>query len=60
LSKEMYIQAHEELMNEYQEEHPNASWDEAYEKCGDDAHERMIDNYADLADREKDRRKEEG
>lgn len=35
--KELYIQSHEELVNEYLEDHPNASWSQAYEATGDDA-----------------------
>ena len=48
--KELFIEAHEALIEEYLELHPNASWDEAYEACADGAYDRMRDNLADKAD----------
>ena len=59
MSKEAFISAHEQLIAEYQELHPEADWTEAYEKTADLAHERSIDNLADLADELKDRAKYE-
>lgn len=50
MSKELWIQAHDELVEEYLEEYPNASWTEAYDKCAEFAQERMMDNLADLGD----------
>ena len=58
--RELYKQAHEELIEIYLEQHPEASEDEACEKTADAAYERMRDNLADMADRAKDRMKEEG
>ena len=48
--KDLFIQAHEELVNEYLEKHPNATWREAYDKCADAAYDRMRDKYADMID----------
>ena len=50
MSKELWIQAHEELVEEYLEEYPDASWTEAYDRTADYASERMGDNLADLGD----------
>ena len=60
MSKELYIAAHEELVEEYLEAHPDASWDEAYEKTADAAWNRMRDKWADMIDAAKDRAKSEG
>jgi hypothetical protein len=58
--KELFIAAHEELIEEYLEAHPEADWSEAYEATADKADERMRDKFADMVDaahdREKDRR----
>jgi|GEM_PF-3371216 len=43
MSKELYIAAHEELIERYLEEHPEATEAEAYEKTADGA----FDHYAD-------------
>lgn len=48
--KELFIQAHEELIAEYLEEHPEATEAEAYETTADAASERMRDKYADMVD----------
>ena len=48
--KELFIAAHEELIEEYLEVHPEADWSEAYEKTGDLAYNRYIDKAADIAD----------
>lgn len=48
--KELFIQAHEELIAEYLEEHPEATEAEAYEATADAASERMRDKYADMVD----------
>lgn len=60
MSKELFIAAHEQLIEEYLEAHPNATEAEAYDKTADGAHDKMCDNLARLADRLKDRAKEEG
>lgn len=58
MSKDLFIAAHEALIEEYLEFHPFASWNEAYEACADSAYVRMRDNLADRADAERTRRKE--
>ena len=59
MSKELWIQAHDELVEEYLERYPSASWSDAYDKCAEGAQERMMDNIADYADGERKRMKEE-
>ena len=49
MSKEMFMDAHDELIGEYMEEHPEASWDEAVEATVDRAEGHMIDKMADMA-----------
>lgn len=58
MGKEMFIAAHEQLIEEYLNEHPDADWGEAYEKTGDLAGERMRDNFADMIDTARLRAKE--
>ena len=50
MSKELWIQAHDELVEEFLEEYPDATWEEAYDKCAEHASERMGDNLASLGD----------
>ena len=52
--------AHEELIQEYMEKHPNATEAEAYDITADEAYLRMHDNYADRADMVRMRMKEGG
>ncbi len=56
--KDLFIQAHEELVEKYLEEHPGADWSDAYEATSDVAYLRMQDKLADKADFERARRKE--
>lgn len=56
--KELYIAAHEELIEEYLEAHPNAA--EAYEATADAAYDRYIDKFADMIDAAKERAKATG
>lgn len=58
MSKELFIAAHEQLVEEYLAEHPDADWSEAYEKTSDLVWDRMTDNIASIADRIKDERKD--
>ena len=58
--KELFINAHEELIEEYLQAHPEADWSEAYEKTADSAYERYKDKFAAMCDEAKDRRKYEG
>lgn len=56
--KELFIEAHEELIEEYLEKHPEATEAEAYDKTADAACSRMSDKYANMIDRARDLRKE--
>ena len=55
--KELFIQAHEELIELYLGKHPNATEAEAYENTADAAYDRMTDKYADMIDSARDRAK---
>lgn len=48
--KELFIQAHEELIEEYFEKHPNASYEEAFEATQDKAYDRHVEKFADMVD----------
>lgn len=50
MSKEWFIAAHEDLIAEYLDEHPDATEDEAYEATADGAWDRMADNMAAAGD----------
>lgn len=50
MSKDLWIQAHDELVEEYMEDNPSVSWTEAYDRCAEHASERMGDNLADQID----------
>jgi hypothetical protein len=60
MSKDLYIAAHEELIGEYLERHPNATEAEAYDKCADRAYDHMVDKLADRADMLRKERQEQG
>ena len=60
MSKELYMAAHEELIGKYLEDHPNADESEAYEKTADAAYGHMTDKLADMADRLRKERQENG
>jgi hypothetical protein len=49
--KELFIEAHEELVTEYLEAHPDASEQEAYDATADAADERFKDKLGLLTDR---------
>lgn len=55
--KEAYMIAHEQEMEEYLEEHPDATEAEAYEKTADAACGRMVENLTAQADAYADRDK---
>lgn len=59
-SKDLFMSAHETLIEEYLERHPNADWTEAYEDTADLAYGRMQANLANLADSIRQRLKDEG
>lgn len=50
MSKEMFMAAHEELIQRYLEAHPEATEAEAYDKTADRAYDRMTDKMANMAD----------
>lgn len=58
MSKEWFEAAHDELIEEYLEQHPEADWQRAYEATAGAAYERMTDNMAAAADWQHDRMKE--
>lgn len=58
MSKELYIDAHEEAIADYLEEHPEATEAEAYESTADSAYTRMTDRLAYMADHYRQMRKD--
>jgi hypothetical protein len=56
--KELFIAAHEELIEEFLERHPNATFDMAYEATASRAYDRMRDNLAGKVDLLRKRAKE--
>lgn len=60
MSKELFMAAHEQLIAEYMEEHPDADESEVYEMMADRAFDRMADNLAARIDAARDRMKEGG
>jgi hypothetical protein len=59
MSKELYMQAHEELIEEAMEADPTLDWSQAYTLTAAGAYERMVDKIANAADEAKDRAKYE-
>lgn len=59
-TKEMFMAAHEELIERYLEKHPNATEAQAYEATADAAYGHMTDKLADRADRVRKAMKENG
>jgi hypothetical protein len=59
MSKELYMRAHEELIEEAMEADPTLTWAQAYTLTAAGAHERMVDKLANAADEAKDRAKYE-
>ena len=56
--KEAWIDAHEQLIGEYMDRHPEADESKVYDAMAEFAGDRARDNLADLADVAKDRAKE--
>ncbi len=48
--KDLYIDAHMELVEQYLENHTEATEAEAYDLCADKAYDRMVDKLADQSD----------
>jgi hypothetical protein len=59
MSKELFMAAHDELVAEYMERHPEATEAQAYEATGDLAYDRYRDKLADQIDAARARRKDE-
>ena len=59
MSREMFNDAHEELVEEMMEE-TGCSWSEAYEKTADAAYDRMCGNLADRIDHIRQLQKDKG
>ena len=59
MSKEMFIAAHDELVEQYMLDNPDADFDEAVEKTAHRAYGLMVDRYADMIDAAKQRAKDE-
>lgn len=58
--KDLFINAHEELIAQYLLDHPNATWDQACNATADGAYSQMRDKFADMADTMKQKLKDEG
>lgn len=56
--KDAYMAMHEELIEQYMEDHPDADWTEAYEATADGAYDGMRDRLADKADALRQRQKD--
>ena len=56
--KELFIEAHEELIAEYLDAHPNATEQQAYDNTSSAALNRMSDMLADRIDAAHDRMKD--
>lgn len=53
IGKDLFMRAHEQAIEAYQEAHPNADWSEAYERTGDAAmaiQREMVEDLYDAAD----------
>ena len=57
MSREYYMAAHEELIEEYLEQHPEATEAQAVEATADAAYDRMCDNIAAIGDAARERAK---
>ena len=57
IGKELFMRAHEQLIEEYMEAHPNADESAAYERTADLAMDRMRENVADMIDAARDEAK---
>ena len=56
MSKELYMAAHEQLVDE-EMERTGCDWQTAYDRTADRAYDRMVDRLADMADAARDRAK---
>lgn len=58
MSKEAYIAAHEREVADYMDRHPNATWEQAYDRTADRAYDRMREDMADKIDHYRQLRKD--
>jgi hypothetical protein len=58
MSKDMFIAAHEELIEQYLIDHPDCDWSEAYERTADFIDARYSSNVADKIDAARQRAKD--
>jgi len=60
MSKELFMAAHEELIEQYLLDHPDADRSEAADATADKAYDRSREKFADMVDIEKQRAKDSG
>jgi hypothetical protein len=60
MSKEIFIAAHEEMIEQYMADHPDVEWAEAYEITANDPtlNDRYVDKYAGMVDAARQRAKD--
>ena len=58
MDEEFFIKCHEELVDEYMENNPNASWEEAYDTTTELVYGYAVDKMADMIDFYHDREKD--
>lgn len=56
--KELFMQVHDALIVAYLDDNPSATMEQAEQATADLAYERMRDMFADLADQERQKRKD--
>lgn len=50
MSKDFFIAAHEEMIEQFRIDHPDATWCEAYDATADDIYDNYRDRMADMID----------
>ena len=58
MNKEMFLEEHERLIEEYMEANPGVTWDQAYRRTGDSVCDAVSERYADMCDRAHDEYKD--
>ena len=48
--KELFIEVHEELIDQYMDAHPGVSWGEAYDITAEHVMDCVTDRFADMVD----------
>ena len=59
MSKELYMAAHDELIEQYMDWH-GCDWQTAYDRTADRAYDHMRDRLADIADNHRSQMKDRG